>query len=226
MSIWARIIKEIEALAKGESLSDVFDKLKAPPERSIAFTIAVIALGAKMAKADGYVTTEEVKAFRQVFRIPSGEENNAASVFNLARQDVTGYELYANRISLMFGQGHQTLIDLLEGLFHIATADNDYHPNEDKFLSTVSSIFGLKEAKFKAIRARCVPNMEPDPYTILGINLNDDFEKIKGAWRDLVLTYNPDRMVARGLPEEAITLAERRIIQINKAFEAVKKDFV
>ena len=226
MSIWARIIKAIDALAKGESLSDVFDKLKAPPERSIAFTIAVIALGAKMAKADGYVTTDEVKAFRQVFRIPSGEENNAARVFNLARQDVTGYELYAKRISLMFGQGHQTLIDLLEGLFHIATADNDYHPNEDKFLSMVSSIFGLKEAQFKAIRARCVPNMEPDPYTVLCVDLNDDFAKIKGAWRDLVRTYHPDRMIARGLPEEAINLAERRIIQINKAFEAVKKDFV
>jgi DnaJ like chaperone protein len=226
MSIWARIIKAIEALAKGESLSDVFDKLKAPPERSIAFTIAVIALGAKMAKADGYVTTDEVKAFRQVFRIPSGEENNAARVFNLARQDVTGYELYAKRISLMFGQGHQTLVDLLEGLFHIATADNDYHPNEDKFLSMVSSIFGLKEAQFKAIRARCVPNMEPDPYTVLGVDLNDDFAKIKGAWRDLVRTYHPDRMIARGLPEEAINLAERRIIQINKAFEAIKKDFV
>ena len=226
MSIWARIIKAIEALAKGESLSDVFDKLKAPPERSIAFTIAVIALGAKMAKADGYVTTDEVKAFRQVFRIPSGEENNAARVFNLARQDVTGYELYAKRISLMFGQGHQTLVDLLEGLFNIATADNDYHPNEDKFLSMVSSIFGLKEAQFKAIRARCVPNMEPDPYTVLGVDLNDDFAKIKEAWRDLVRTYHPDRMIARGLPEEAINLAERRIIQINKAFEAIKKDFV
>ena len=110
MSIWTRIIKAIEALAKGESLSDVFDKLKAPPERSIAFTIAVIALGAKMAKADGYVTPGEVKAFRQVFRIPTGEESNAARVFNLARQDVTGYELYAKRISSMFGQGHQTLM--------------------------------------------------------------------------------------------------------------------
>jgi DnaJ like chaperone protein len=226
MSIWTRIINAIEALATGESLSDVFDKLKAPPERSIAFTIAVIALGAKMAKADGYVTPGEVKAFRQVFHIPTGEENNAARVFNLARQDVTGYELYAKRISTMFGQGHQTLIDLLEGLFHIATADNDYHPNEDKFLTTVGSIFGLKDAQFKAIRARCVPNMEPDPYTILGVNLNDDFETIRGSWRDLIRTYHPDRMIARGLPEEAINLAERRIIQINKAFENVKKDFV
>ena len=226
MSIWTRIIKAIEALAKGESLSDVFDKLKTPPERSIAFTIAVIALGAKMAKADGYVTPGEVKAFRQVFRIPTGEESNAARVFNLARQDVTGYELYAKRISSMFGQGHQTLIDLLEGLFHIATADSDYHPNEDKFLSTVGSIFGLKDAQFKAIRARCVPNMEPDPYTVLGVKLSDDFETIRGAWRDLVRTYHPDRMIARGLPEEAINLAEKRIIQINKAYEIIKKDFV
>ena len=179
-----------------------------------------------MAKADGYVTPGEVKAFRQVFRIPAGEESNAARVFNLARQDVTGYELYAKRISSMFGQGHQTLIDLLEGLFHIATADSDYHPNEDKFLSTVGSIFGLKDAQFKAIRARCVPNMEPDPYTVLGVKLNDDFEIIRAAWRDLVRTYHPDRMIARGLPEEAINLAEKRIIQINKAYEIVKKDFV
>ena len=94
-------------------MSDVFDKLKTPPERSIAFTIAVIALGAKMAKADGYVTPGEVKAFRQVFRIPTGEESNAARVFNLARHDITGFELYANRISSMYGKGHQTLIDLL-----------------------------------------------------------------------------------------------------------------
>ena len=225
MSIWARIIKAIEALAKGESLSSVFDKLKAPPERSIAFTIAVIALGAKMAKADGFVTPGEVKAFRQVFRIPRGEESNAARVFNLARKDVNGYELYAKRISSMFGERHQTLVDLLEGLFHIATADNNYHPNEDTFLSNVSSIFGLKDAQFKAIRARCVPNMEPDPYTILGVNINDEFEMIRGAWRDLVRTYHPDRMIARGLPEEAINLAEKRIVQINEAFESIKKDF-
>jgi DnaJ like chaperone protein len=68
--------------------------------------------------------------------------------------------------------------------------------------------------------------MEPDPYTILGVNINDDFEMIRGAWRDLVRTYHPDRMIARGLPEEAINLAEKRIIQINEAFESIKKDFI
>ena len=90
MSIWTRISEALSALATGEGLSAVFDKLQAPPERSVAFTIAVIALGAKMAKADGQVTRDEVSAFRQVFHIPPREEANAARVFNLARADVAG----------------------------------------------------------------------------------------------------------------------------------------
>ena len=84
MSIWTRISDAISALAKGEGLSAVFEKLRTPLDRSVAFTIAVIALGAKMAKADGEVTRDEVTAFREVFHIPRTEEANAARVFNLA----------------------------------------------------------------------------------------------------------------------------------------------
>ena len=90
MSIWTRISAALSALAKGEELSVVFDHLRAAPtpERSVGFTIAVIALGAKLAKADGQVTRDEVSAFRRVFTLPPGEEKNAARIFNLARQDV------------------------------------------------------------------------------------------------------------------------------------------
>ena len=102
MSIWTRIGDALAALGQGEPLSAVFDRLRAPPERSVAFTIAVIALGAKMAKVDGTVTRNEVTAFREVFVIPPAEEANAARIFNLARQDVAGYEDYARRIKAMF----------------------------------------------------------------------------------------------------------------------------
>ena len=91
MSLWSRIQDALSALAKGEGLSAVFDRLRSPPERSVAFTIAVIALSAKMAKADGRVTRDEVMAFRQVFHIPPAEERAAARVFNLAREDVAGF---------------------------------------------------------------------------------------------------------------------------------------
>jgi len=98
MSIWTRISDAVSALTAGQPLSAVFDRLRSPPQRSIAFTIAVIALGAKMAKADGLVTRDEVSAFREVFTISPKDEENAARVFNLARKDVAGFEEYAVRI--------------------------------------------------------------------------------------------------------------------------------
>ncbi len=135
MSLWSRISDAIAALASGEGLSAVFERLRTPPDRSVAFTIAVIALGAKMAKADGQVTRDEVTAFREVFHIPASEEANAARVFNLARTDVAGFEDYAARIGAMYAEDQAPLCDLMEGLFHIAMADGEYHPDEDQFLS-------------------------------------------------------------------------------------------
>ena len=221
MSIWKRISDALAALAQGEGLSAVFEKLRTPPERTIGFTIAVIALGAKMAKADGLVTRDEVTAFRQVFHIPASETQNAARVFDLARKDVAGFDLYAARIRDMFGAGHQALVDLLEGLFYIALADGRYHPNENIFLEEVARIFGVQSRDFVNMRARFVPDENPDPYCVLGIEPTADAETVRQAWRALVREYHPDRMIARGIPEEAMKLAEKRLIQANWAYEEI-----
>ena len=221
MSIWKRISDALAALAQGEGLSTVFEKLRTPPERTIGFTIAVIALGAKMAKADGLVTRDEVTAFRQVFHIPTSETQNAARVFDLARKDVAGYDIYAARIRDMFGAGHQALVDLLEGLFYIAVADGRYHPNENVFLEEVARIFGVQSRDFVNMRSRFVPDENPDPYCILGIEPTADAETVRQAWRALVREYHPDRMIARGVPEEAMKLAEKRLIQANWAYEEI-----
>ena len=223
MSIWSRITLALSALSKGDGLATVFDHLRTPPERSVAFTIAVIALSAKMAKADGLVTKDEVTAFREVFYIPASDLPQAARVFNLARQDVSGFELYAKNISRMFGHGNPVLNDLMEGLFYIASADGKYHPNEDRFLFEVAAQFGLKEVDFQALRARHVPEEKPDPYTVLGVSAKQDFDQIKTIWRQLVRESHPDQMIARGVPKEAIKLAERRLIQINAAYEKIAK---
>src|SRR5690606_23995987 len=158
MSIWTRIADAVAALAKGEGLASVFDRLKAPPERSVGFTIAVIALGAKMAKADGQVTRNEVAAFREVFAIPPADEDNAARVFNLARQDVAGFDLYAGKIAAMLAARDPVMEDLLEGLLHNAMADGDYHPDEYAFLSEVSRIFGVDDRCFRPLLCRVVPD--------------------------------------------------------------------
>ncbi|MGO4916247.1 TerB family tellurite resistance protein [Pseudogemmobacter sp. W21_MBD1_M6] len=225
MSLWSRIADALSALAAGEGLSTVFDRLRSPPQRTVAFTIAVIALGAKMAKADGQVTRDEVTAFREVFTIPPEDEASAARLFNMARQDVAGFEEYAHRIKAMFGTDpNGMLCDLMEGLFHIALADGQYHPDEDEFLHRVSEILGLSGRQFKTLRARFVPDAVPDPYDVLGVDPDTPLEKVRAAWRGLVRDTHPDRMMARGLPEEAVKLAEKRLIAINRAWETINKD--
>lgn len=225
MTIWSRIFEAISALVQGESLATVFDRLRNPPEacpeRTVAFTIAVIALGAKMAKADGEVTRNEVSAFREVFHVPPEEEANAARVFNLARQDVAGYDAYARKIRAMFGGDSKVLTDVLEGLFHVSVSDGAYHAREDAFLADVARIFGISQPCFSAIRARYVPDAPRDPYDVLGLPHDASVEEARTAWKEAVRETHPDRLIARGVPEEAVELAQRRLIAVNAAWEEI-----
>jgi len=220
-SLWSRIAQAIAALAKGEPLAKVFERLRTPPERTVAFAIAVIALGAKMAKADGVVTRDEVTAFRQVFYIPQRDEPQAARVFNLARQDVTGFETYARSIEAMFRDNCAVLEDLLEGLFFIAVADGTYHPKEDDFIHRVAQIFGLTERRFRTLRTRFSPDSPPDAYDVLGVEPTAPMAEIRTAWRKAVRETHPDQMMARGVPEEAINLATAKLVAVNRAWEEI-----
>jgi DnaJ like chaperone protein len=231
MSIWTRIAEALSALAKGEPLSVVFDRLRNQPvaEQSVGFTIAVLALGAKMAKADGTVTRDEVTAFRRIFTFPEGEEAHAAHVFNLARQDVAGFDAYARKIARLFNpearpvcaDDHHVLVDILEALFQIALADGSYHEGEDAFLTDVANAFGLDERCFRIVRARLVEGAPRDPYDVLGLPQSASKDEARRAWKDLVRDTHPDVMQARGVPPEAMKLAERRMQLINEAWREI-----
>ncbi len=225
MSIWSRLWDALQRLASAETLSDLFGKAT-PPEKSVAFAIAVVALGAKMAKADGRVTRDEVDAFKEVFFIPPGEETKAARVFNLAREDVAGFEGYAHKIRAMFKDENDraTLEDILDGLFHIAGADGVYDPKELAFLGRVAEIFGIEQRCFDRLRARHDPSLGGDPYALLGLTQSASLEEVKDAWRGLVRETHPDRMMARGVPEEAIKLATERLQALNGAYERIKAE--
>ena len=174
-----------------------------------------------MAKADGLVTRDEVAAFREVFHIPAEDEAHAARGFNLARQDVAGFEDYARRVAVMFKETEGPLCDLMGGLFYIAMADGDYHDLEDDYLEVVSGIFGLSERQFRSLRTRFVPDAEPDPWDVLGVEPGTSLDEVRSVWRGMVRDSHPDRMMARGVPEEAVRMAEKRLIAINRAWETI-----
>jgi DnaJ like chaperone protein len=238
MSIWERLAGTAAKLAESAHISGPVRELLGTfagahffshhnnrmAQHQVAFTIGVIALGAKMAKADGMVTEDEVIAFKEVFKVPEGEMENVSRVFNLAKQDIVGYKAYANQLASMLKGNRKLLEDVLEGLFHIAMADGVFHPNEEQFLADVAQCFGFTPTEFSYIKARHVSASEYDPYEVLGITPDIDNDTLKSHYRKLVLDNHPDKMIARGVPPEFVSLATKKVAAINAAYEEVAKE--
>jgi DnaJ like chaperone protein len=177
-----------------------------------------------MAKADGVVTMDEVNAFKEVFKVPEGEMKNVARVFNLAKQDVAGYEAYAEQLATMFKGNRKLLEDVLDGLFHIAKADEQLHPKEEQFLAGVAKRFGMTDTEFAYINARHVIASKRNPYDVLGIKPSISNEELKSQYRKLIAENHPDKLIARGVPKEFVSLATEKVAAINEAYDQIAKE--
>ena len=215
-SFWRRIVDRMAAYIGAK-------KPATPPEKSVAFTIAVIALAAKMAKADGRVDRSEVAAFRRIFTIPRSEEKNAARVFDLARQDVAGFDAWAGRIARMFQPGDPVLENVIEGLIIIGTADGALHAAEHEMLNEIARIFSISPPLLATIIARHDAEAETPPHIVLGLPPDASVEDARARWRVLIRENHPDRAIAAGLPREAIRLAEGRTRAINDAWAQYRR---
>ena len=227
MSIWTQLGEFLSSIAV-DAFSTVIEAVRTvfegDPEtrRQVGFSVAMIALSAKMAKADGVVTEDEVEAFQEIFDIPEKEFNHVSKLYNLAKQDVAGYQVYAQRVKRLFPNDPVILEDVMNGLFHIAKADGLIHENEMLFMDEVAEIFAVKGRHYERIRLR---HMEPEggnPYVLLDADRNWSDDRLKRHYRKLINENHPDRFIARGLPQEFVSIAGERLVQINKAWENVK----
>lgn len=191
-------------------------------KKSIAFTIAVIALAAKMAKADGHVSDAEIAEFRRLFQVDPAEEENVRWVFDRARRSAAGPEAYAQQIADMFPHEPEVLEELIEALFLIARADGPASAAEIAYLKQVAGIFGLQTTCFKRVCAEHLTAPEHDPYTLLGVSEKADDDTIKAAHRRLVRDNHPDRLVAQGMPVEMVKVANDKLAKINAAYDSIR----
>ena len=184
---------------------------------------ALIALGAKLAKADGVVSANEIDAFKNVFQ--SSVEANAgiSRFFDLAKQTTLGYEAYARKVYRHYKARPDILEDILDGLFHIALADGIVTGAEMQFLETTGKIFGFNPRTFSRIRAAHIGRALDDPYLILGIDEDVPDRELKRAYRTMAAANHPDRLVARGLPAELQELATHKMALINRAYGEIVK---
>jgi DnaJ like chaperone protein len=229
MSVWGKIA----GIAAGYALGGVpgallgglaghfaLDRMN---DRQIVFTIALISLAAKMTRADGMVSPIEVQAVQNMLRVPESEQANMARVFNLAQEDVAGFDSYARQVADIYADSPQVLEDVLDVLFYIAYADGHLHPAESKFLEIVAGIFHIGESDFKRLQARHDAHVQ-DPYAILGVTRHTADAGVRAAWLQAVRDNHPDQLQARGLPPEMMHIATDRMASINDAWETIRKE--
>ena len=236
MTIWGKIIGSATGFALGGPLGALLggvaghalDKFKTKqklPEKlalkQIGFTIGVIVLSAKMAKADGKVTKSEIKAFKEKINVPDNEIKNVARLWDQAKKTTDGFEVYAKQISNLLEKKSSVLEELLNLLVIIAEADGKITNLEKIYLKEVSNIFGFSEQDFERI---CSSKLDKhiDPYQTLGVLKDAPFEEIKNKWKKLAMKHHPDRLIAQGIPQDIIETNTYRLKEINNAWDLIK----
>ena len=226
MSLWQRLIESGKRLFDVDVVDDPVpaDIDCAPDPNDVGFTAAVVGLGAKMAKADGRVTDDEIMVFSRVFQTAPKDAAAVRRVFNLAQQTVRGYESYARKIGRKYAARPCLLEGVLDGLFMIATADGVVTEDELNYLQTVAEAFGFTDATFRRIKAGHMGPDRDDPYHILGVAHDAEFEEIRRVYRRLMADNHPDRVIQNGAPREFESAAHEKAATITGAYARIRAD--
>ena len=237
MNIWGKIIGSTSGFALGGPIGALIggaaghaiDKMQTKKKRSdklalkqIGFTIGIIVLSAKMAKADGKVTKQEILAFKNKIDVPDSEMKNVAFLWDQAKKSTQGYEVYAQQISNLLEKNSPVLEELLNLLIVIAEADGKITHPEIIYLKRISEIFGFSNEDFERIISYKIKDPS-NPYKILGVSEKAPISEIKKIWKKLVTKHHPDLLISQGMPKELIKQNTQRLSEINNAWETIKK---
>ena len=198
-----------------------FQQNFAPPQQ--IFAIALIILTAKLAKADGHVSKEELIAIKNKLKIPEHEMDQVGKIFNKAKEDSLGYEPYAQQIAQIYRNNPAVLDEVINTLFYIAEADGNVSDSEVAMIKNIAKIFGLNSNQFEGIKESRKGSDKLNPYVVLGCDPNDDFATIRKKYLLLSKEHHPDVLVNKGVPKEVIEESKKKMRAINSAFDKIEK---
>ena len=199
-------------------------------DKEQVFASGVIALAAKLSKADGVITKEEIITFKKIFDFPKEDERAISKLFNAAKESAEDYKDIASQIYIFFHKDKSLLFELLNSLFAIAYADNNFHKKEKEMLVDIAKIFKFSDEEFEHVNSLFFKNKSDTSnnlsvyYRVLGVKENSSMEDITKKYRLLIKDYHPDRLQGLGLPEDFIQLANKKLSTINEAYSAIKNE--
>jgi|TARA_Y100000590_G_scaffold469912_1_gene660600 DnaJ like chaperone protein len=187
------------------------------------FAISLIILTAKLAKADGHVSKEELIAIKQKLKVPDNEIDQVGKIFNKAKNDSLGYEPYAQQIAQIYQNNRQILDEVINILFYIAESDGNLADSELVIIKNIAKIFGITESQFEGIKESRKDSDKLNPYVVLGCTPNDDFATIRKKYLKLSKEHHPDILTSKGVPTELIEESKKKMRAINSAFDRIER---
>ena len=187
------------------------------------FALSLIILTAKLSKADGYVSREELVAVKQKLKIPEHEIDQVGKIFNKAKEDSLGYEPYAQQIAQIYRNQPAVLDEVINILFYVAEADGNVSNSELIMIRNIANIFNLSDSQFDGIKESRKSSDKLNPYVVLGCNPSDDFVTIRKKYLKLSKEHHPDVLVSKGVPKEVIEESKKKMRAINSAYDKIEK---
>jgi len=187
------------------------------------FALSLIVLSAKLSKADGQVSKEELIAVRNKLKIPENEINNVGKIFNKAKEESAGYEPYAQQIVQIYKNNLNVLEEVINILFYIAEADGSVSQSELNMIQHISQIFGLKESQFNSIKESRKSSDKLNPYVVLESGPEENLQSIRKKYLKLSKEHHPDLLVSKGVPPEVIEESKKKMRAINSAWDQIQK---
>jgi len=187
------------------------------------FVISLVILTAKLAKADGQVSKEELIAIKEKLKIPDHEIDQVGKIFNKAKEDSLGYEPYAKQIAQIYQNNPAVLDEVINILFYIAEADGKVSNSELAMIKNIAQIFNLTDIQFEGIKESRKGSDKLNPYIVLGCTSNDDFATIRKKYLQLSKEHHPDALISKGVPKEVIEESKKKMRAINSAFDKIEK---
>ena len=187
------------------------------------FALSLIVLSAKLSKADGQVSREELIAVKDKLKIPDNELDQVGKIFNKAKEESQGYEPYAQQIAQIYRGNLNVLEEVINMLFYIAEADGNVSKSELEMIESISNIFGLTQTQFESIKESRKSTGKSNPYIVLESNPNDDIQTIRKKYIKLSKEHHPDLLICKGVPKEVIEESKKKMRAINSAWDQIQK---
>ena len=187
------------------------------------FALSLIILSAKLSKADGHVSKEELIAVKDKLQIPDSEIDQVAKIFNKAKDESTGYEPYAKQIAEIFRGNLNVLEEVINILFYIAEADGHVSSDEETMIANIAYIFGLSQKQYQSIKESRKTSDKLNPYIVLESQPTDDLKTIRKNYIRLSKEHHPDLLISKGVPVEVINESKNKMRSINAAWDQVQK---